>query len=82
MAAKGKAVLRRLFAAFVGTPELLPERYLARWSRPGGVWRRARTTVVPPEASLERVVADYLAGMTDRFARQEYLRLFRPDGDL
>jgi dGTPase len=83
MAEKGKAVLRRLFAAFVGTPELLPERYLARWSAaPAGVLRRARTTVVPPEASLERVVADYLAGMTDRFARQEYLRLFRPDGDL
>jgi dGTP triphosphohydrolase len=26
-------------------------------------------------------VADYLAGMTDRFARQEYLRLFHPDSD-
>lgn len=83
MAEKGKAVLRRLFSAFVTQPELLPERYLARWTgAPAGVLRRAGPSVIPREASLERVVADYLAGMTDRFARQEYLRLFHPDGDL
>jgi dGTPase len=83
MAEKGKAVLRRLFTEFVAKPELLPERYLARWGgAPAGVLRRARATVIPQEGSLERVVADYLAGMTDRFARQEYRRLFQPDGDL
>jgi dGTPase len=31
--------------------------------------------------SIERVVADYLAGMTDRFAQQEYRRLFSPAAD-
>jgi dGTPase len=31
---------------------------------------------------LERVVGDYLAGMTDRFAHQEYRRLFSPTTDL
>jgi dGTPase len=83
MAAKGSALLRRLFAEFVARPELLPDRFLARWAgAPPGVSRRARPTVVPREAALERVVADYLAGMTDRFARQEYVRLFHPDGDL
>jgi dGTPase len=83
MAEKGKAVLGRLFAGFVDNPGLLPERYLARWDgAPAAVLRRAGATVIPREASLERVVADYLAGMTDRFARQEYLRLFHPDGDL
>jgi dGTPase len=83
MAEKGKAILRRLFTEFVAKPALLPERYLARWdAAPAAVARRVRTTVVPREASLERVVADYLAGMTDRFARQEYRRLFQPDGDL
>jgi dGTPase len=33
-------------------------------------------------ASLERVVGDYLAGMTDRFAQQEYRRLFLPSVEL
>jgi dGTPase len=83
MAEKGKTVLRRLFGQFVDKPELLPERYLARWQgAAAGVVRRARATIIPREPSLERVVADYLAGMTDRFARQEYRRLFQPDGDL
>ena len=83
MAAKGQKVLKRLFSELVARPELLPERYLTRWSgAPADQLRRARSTVVPREGCLERVVADYLAGMTDRFARQEYLRLFHPDGDL
>src|SRR5262249_34811202 len=83
MAAKGQAILKRMFVEFVARPDLLPERYLARWvDAPPALLRRRRTTVVPQEGSLERIVADYLAGMTDRFARQEYLRLFHPDGDL
>lgn len=81
MAAKGRAVLRRLYAEFVARPELLPERHLARWDGTTG-WPQTRGSVVPRDASIERVVVDYLAGMTDRFARQEYLRLFQPDGDL
>jgi len=83
MAAKGQMLLKRMFTELVARPELLPERHQSRWAGATvGVLRRACTTVVPQEASLERVVADYLAGMTDRFARQEYLRLFHPDGDL
>ena len=35
--------------------------------------RFARRTA---EAPAERVACDYIAGMTDRFARQEYERLF------
>jgi dGTPase len=31
---------------------------------------------------LERVIGDYLAGMTDRFAQQEYRRLFIPNSDV
>jgi dGTPase len=83
MAAKGQMLLKRMFTELVARPELLPERYQSRCpGTPAGLLRRTRTTVLPQEASLERVVADYLAGMTDRFARQEYLRLFQPDGDL
>jgi dGTPase len=81
MASKGQAVLRRLYAEFVNQSELLPERYLTRWSGdPAGVLRRARTTVVPREESLERVVADYLAGMTDRFAIRAWSARFVPQG--
>jgi dGTPase len=31
------------------------------------------------ELGLERAVTDYIAGMTDRFAGEEYRRLFDPD---
>jgi dGTPase len=84
MAAKGRRFLREMYTEFVRAPELLPERHLRRWEGAEGVLRppprgpaHARSRV----SGLERVVADYLAGMTDRFARQEYLRLFHPDGD-
>jgi dGTPase len=80
MAAQGQSILRRVYAEFVARPELLPERYQARWAG-AAAGREAAPSVVPPEPSVQRVVADYLAGMTDRFARQEYVRLFHPDGD-
>jgi dGTPase len=64
MAVKGRRILHALFAEFRRSPELLPERY-GRRARVGG--------------QLERTVCDYLAGMTDRYARDEYLRLFQPD---
>jgi dGTPase len=62
MATKGRRVLQALFAEFCRAPDLLPERYRRR---------------VGPEA-VERVACDYLAGMTDRYAQDEYLRLFQP----
>jgi dGTPase len=62
MAHKGKLVVGRLFEEFRKAPELLPERY----------GRRARA------GKLEQTVCDYLAGMTDRYAQDEYLRLFQP----
>jgi dGTP triphosphohydrolase len=31
---------------------------------------------------MARMVGDYLAGMTDRYAQQEYLRLFHPLPDV
>jgi dGTPase len=62
MANKGQRFVRELFAEFCRTPQLLPERYS----------RRIGT------AGPERVVCDYVAGMTDRYAQDEYLRLFQP----
>jgi dGTPase len=35
-----------------------------------------------PKAGLHRAVCDYLAGMTDRYVRLEYERLFGANPDL
>jgi dGTPase len=82
MTANGKRILQALFAEYVRSPELLPEKHLRRWTgadaiigRPPPSWVTASRT---QHACLERVVGDYLAGMTDRFAQLEYRRLFLP----
>ena len=63
---QGRRIIRALFEEFSHHPELLPDRFTRRRK----------------DAPLERVVGDYLAGMTDRFAQQEFLRLFHPSTDL
>lgn len=85
MTAGGKRILKSLFAEYVAAPELLPERHLRRWAGadaivapPAGPALTGRSAV----PDLARVVGDYLAGMTDRFAYQEYRRLFFPTTDL
>lgn len=62
MAAKGRRFLQALFGEYSRSPGQLPERYGARVR----------------QGSVERTVCDYLAGMTDRYAQDEYLRLFQP----
>jgi len=78
MAIKGERLLTALFAEFASHPELLPVTHLRRWE---GAAESSNLPQVAREPRIERIVADYLAGMTDRFARQEYLRLFHPEGD-
>jgi dGTPase len=82
MTANGKSVLQALFAEYVKNPRLLPEKHLRRWTGANGLigppspdWITSART---PVDCLERVVGDYLAGMTDRFAQLEYSRLFSP----
>ncbi len=86
MTANGKRILAALFAEYVKAPELLPEKHLRRWAGAGGVVGPAPPGGTlggrRPVAALERVVGDYLAGMTDRFAQHEYRRLFLPSVDL
>ena len=65
MTGKAGRVLERLFETYMGEPRQMP----------GHVLRRIE---VDGEA-LARVVADYIAGMTDRFALDEYRKLFDPD---
>ncbi len=62
MAVKGRRFLEALFEEFCRAPEQLPERYAQR----------------AQAGSREQTVCDYLAGMTDRYAQDEYLRLFEP----
>ncbi len=60
MTAKARAVIRDLFAAFTTDPRLLPPQFRALADAEG----------------VQRAVADYIAGMTDRYAMKEHRRLF------
>ncbi len=72
MSAKAANVVRGLFEAFAREPRLMPPQYQDRLKpgQPGG-----------PETAA-RVIADYIAGMTDRYAMREYARLFHSESGL
>ncbi len=58
---RAKRILRELYGFFTENPDTLPPDFAQRIAATG----------------LQRVVADYIAGMTDRFAQDEYQRLLR-----
>ncbi len=62
MDAKAQRLIAELFEAYRATSQLLPVRYADRISTQGA----------------ERVICDYIAGMTDRFCQQEHQRIFSP----
>ena len=67
MSAKAKIIIRSLFEAFFTDPRLLPpeqQQSVRRLESSDGDSGRARS------------IADYVAGMTDRFAIREYERIF------
>ncbi|MCP3977775.1 MAG: deoxyguanosinetriphosphate triphosphohydrolase [bacterium] len=59
---KARRILHALFERYQDNPLLLPDE------------TRARDDGEP----LERTIADYIAGMTDRYATEEYSKLFDP----
>ena len=63
MSTKAKRVVRELFSLLVAEPECLP-----------GEWRMK--TDAPNTEITAQAVADYIAGMTDRYAMDEYKKLF------
>src|SRR5574337_495891 len=63
---KAEAVVRRLFEVYLNDPYTMPKP----WAEKAGQGERARA------------VADYIAGMTDRFAIHEHARLFDGPADL
>lgn len=62
MSHKAEHVLQDLFRVYAREPRILPRSFQRRLS----------------ELPLHRVVCDYIAGMTDRFALEEHARLFDP----
>jgi dGTPase len=68
MTSKARRVVRDLFDAFFDDPTLMPDEYEAR----------TRLETVQGPAGRARAVADYIAGMTDRYAILEHRRLFDP----
>jgi dGTPase len=64
MSAKARRMLEALFHAYADEPAQLPDAVQAR--------------IAASDEPLERLLCDYIAGMTDRFALEEYARLFDP----
>jgi dGTPase len=63
-------IVRNLFVRFVAAPELMPEEWALAAAGDTSEARRAR------------IVCDYIAGMTDRYANAEHRRLFGQAPDL
>jgi dGTPase len=69
MTTKAKRVVKELYGAFMEDTKLMPAEY-----RDNAQWAQERDGI----AGRARIVADYIAGMTDRYAIVEYSRLFDP----
>jgi len=69
MASKAGRIVRDLFTAFFDDPLLLPPEFRDHV---------AQLQEVHGENGRARVVCDYVAGMTDRFAIREHRRVFDP----
>jgi dGTPase len=63
MAVKAEQIIRNLFNAYMNEPAVLP----------------SHAQVLFEERGVERTVCDYIAGMTDRFAIEEHVKLFNPE---
>ncbi|MFI4964843.1 MAG: deoxyguanosinetriphosphate triphosphohydrolase [Caulobacterales bacterium] len=63
---QARRMLAEMFQLFLAEPDVLPGEWYAR-------------TQGRDEAGVARVVCDYIAGMTDRFAIEEHRKLFHLD---
>jgi dGTPase len=64
MQAKAQRVLEAIFETYTHEPAQMPDTI--------------QTRIAKAQDPMERIVCDYIAGMTDRFALDEYGRLFDP----
>ncbi|WP_394764099.1 deoxyguanosinetriphosphate triphosphohydrolase [Phenylobacterium sp.] len=63
---QARRMLAEMFQLFMAEPDVLPAEWYAR-------------TLGKPDAGRARVVCDYIAGMTDRYAIEEHRKLFHLD---
>jgi dGTPase len=63
---QARRILAEMFGLYMSEPEVLPTEWFARSQN-------------RDDAGRARVVCDYIAGMTDRFAIEEHRRLFQLD---
>ena len=69
MTAKARRVVRALFDTFFNDPNLMPDEHRLT---------STRMELAHGRNGRARAVADYIAGMTDRYAIVEHRRLFEP----
>lgn len=69
MAEKAERIMTQLFKAYAKNPRVIPPNFLRRYSLDGANDKKEPN---------ERIVCDYISGMTDRFALDEYKKLFDP----
>ncbi len=68
MADKAKRIIKRLFEVYLDDPNQLPPHFKEKIKKSEGSLGEKKM----------QVICDYIAGMTDRFALQEYKKLFDP----
>ena len=64
MSDKAKRFIKALFYVYLNNPEIIPPSF--------------RKKVRKDSKGLKRIICDYIAGMTDRYALEEYKKLFDP----
>jgi len=69
MSHKAANVIEKLFQAMLNDPRLMPPEYKTKA-------KQAEEKIA--DSGRARIVADYIAGMTDRYAIKEYKRIFDP----
>ena len=65
MSNKAKRFIEKIFYVYADNPYLLPPSFEEKIKR--------------NKKNIKRIVCDFIAGMTDRFALNEYKKLFNPD---
>lgn len=69
MSAKASRMLSELFEGFMSDPKLLPDEYAKR---------AGQAHAENGDTGTARIIADYIAGMTDRYAIAEHEKLYNP----
>ncbi len=85
MANKAQRFLEEIFNAYVADAQMLPAEHQQRirdeeerLNAEGGAGAEQAERDARHLKAVRRVVADYVAGMTDRYAQEDYLKLFAP----